>query len=376
MMPDRALTRLLTTMRQALWFTIGTWALASVLYLVPYAALMLQGGATVAVIAGTLNICVAGAIVSLGVQGAAHMVRRRAAVVRVAAMVAAVIAAAALLAAYDVWSGRFVEAAFPAQGSALSVPAQALINFVGVVWPFALLSAVYSLMETNALAREREQELAIAREATARAEASASAAQLAALRYQLNPHFLFNTLNAISSLIVTRDYAEADAMLAKLSEFLRATLSADPEGLIPVEDELATLQHYLEIESIRFGDRLEVEFACAPDLHNALLPSFVLQPLVENAIKYGVAPSSRPVLVRIEVTRDGDDVLVMVEDNGTADASAVRGGTGVGLTNIHRRLHVLYGPRGKLEAVRRERGFIAIVRLPLIRRLAPTTRVA
>jgi LytS/YehU family sensor histidine kinase len=289
-------------------------------------------------------------------------------------MTGAVITAALSLALYDYWTSPLIERYFPSQTGQLPLASAAAVVFSGVIWPFAILAAIYSLLETGRLAATRELELAAAREAATKADAAASAAQLAALRYQLNPHFLFNTLNAISSLIVTREYDTADAMLAKLSEFLRATLGADPEGLIPLEDELATLQHYLEIESIRFGERLEVDFAAAPGLHDAMVPSFVLQPLVENAIKYAVAPSKRPVMVRVEATRDGDDLVVMVEDDGEGIGEAA-GGTGVGLGNVRRRLQVLFGERGSLEAVRRERGFIAIVRLPHVPRLRPSTSV-
>lgn len=361
--------------RQAAALTAGTWALSVVLYLVPYYAFQFQGGTTAPVVVGIVNVCVAGALMSAGVFAAARAVRGRRAAARVAAMAGAVIAASAILSAYDVASTLVLDQLFASEASPLPLATQAAVNFVSVVWPFALLASAYTILESQKVARAREVELAAAREAASRAEATASAAQLAALRYQLNPHFLFNTLNAISSLVVTRDYAEADLMLAKLAEFLRATLAADPEGLIPLEDELATLQHYLEIESVRFGERLEVEFVCAPDLHDALIPSFVLQPLVENAIKYGVAPSRRPVQVRLEAARDGGDLVVMVEDDG-ASADATKGGTGVGLANVRRRLAVLYGERGSLEAVRRERGFIAIVRLPLARRPTAIARVA
>lgn len=355
--------------RQALLLTAATWALAIVLYLVPYALFGIQGGMTEQVVASIINVCAAGAAASFLVRKLARAVSSRRALVRLIAMSASVPAAAALVTLYDVLSSPLLELAFTRSGPATPLSIQAAVNFVGVIWPFALLAAVYSIIEANSLARERERELTSARAAASHAEAAASAAQLAALRYQLNPHFLFNTLNAISSLIVTGEHADADAMLAKLSEFLRATLSADPEGLMCLEDELATLQHYLEIERVRFEERLDVEFACPPELNNALVPSFVLQPLVENAVKYGVAPSSTPVTIRVEAAQDGADLVIMIEDNGEAAASArTRSGTGVGLANVRTRLQVLYGDRGTLEAVRREAGFIAILRLPLARK--------
>jgi LytS/YehU family sensor histidine kinase len=243
-------------------------------------------------------------------------------------------------------------------------------NFVALVWQFALLGAAFTVIEANNLTRDRERELARAREMASKADAAASAARLAALRYQLNPHFLFNTLNAISSLIVTREYGPADAMLTKLSDFLRATLTAEPEVLLPLEDELATLQHYLEIESVRFGERLEVAFVCPSDLNDALVPSFVLQPLVENSIKYAVAPSAEPVAVRVEAACDGECLVIFVEDDGASCDLPANPGTGVGIANVRQRLLTLYGHAGTLETAKREQGFVSILRMPLTRRLA------
>jgi len=223
------------------------------------------------------------------------------------------------------------------------------------------------MIRANGLMRERGLERTAAREATSRAEAAASAASLAALRYQLNPHFLFNTLNAISSLIVLKDYGAADAMLARLSDFLRATLSSEPGALLPLEDELATLRHYLEIESVRFGERLEVQFTWPPELADVLVPRFLLQPLIENAIKYALAPSATPVKISVEASADGDTLMVAVEDDGMGLEKDARPGTGAGIANVRQRLETLYGAAGSLDTPKRDRGFLAIVRLPLAR---------
>lgn len=164
---------------------------------------------------------------------------------------------------------------------------------------------------------------------------------------------------------MTQDYATADAMLAKLSEFLRATLSSDPDALLPLEDELATLQHYLEIESVRFGERLAVEFVSPPALNSALVPSFLLQPLIENAIKYALAPSPTPVTIRVEAARESDMLVVSVEDDGTGLEKDMRPGTGLGIANVRQRLQTLYGSLGSLETAKHERGFTAVARFPL-----------
>jgi signal transduction histidine kinase len=361
--------------RQAAALTIGTWVLSGLLYLLPVQ--LFRDGPTAFMAASVVAICATGMLLSAGVFAAARRMRERPRAAKAATMIAAVAAASALLALLDALMSGVLARLFEPGGAVTPFGLRATSNFTAFVWQFALLGAFYVVLEANARARERERLLADARTAASEANAAASAARLAALRYQLNPHFLFNTLNAISSLVVTRRSVEADAMLAKLSDFLRATLSADPEALIALEDELATLQSYLEIESVRFGDRLAVEFVCPPDLHDALVPSFVLQPLVENAIKYAVSPTSRTVTIRVEATSDGPDLVVTVDDDGDgARAAEARAGTGVGLRNIRQRLDALYGARGVLEAARCERGFLAVVRLPLERRAASLARVA
>lgn len=351
-------------LRQTVALVAATWILSGVLYLIPY---HLFSGASLYVTVSVINICVMGALLSGGVYWAVRVTRRRNAMVRLTAMGAAVTLASGLLALIDAstgeWIGRLVVS--PEQSAPFAL--RATNNFIALVWQFALLGAAFTVIEANKLTRERELELAAAREAASRAEAAASAASLAALRYQLNPHFLFNTLNAISSLIVTKEYATADAMLAKLSEFLRATLSAEPDALLPLEDELATLQHYLEIESVRFGERLAVEFICPPELNDALIPSFLLQPLIENAIKYALAPSATPVTIKVEASSDGNSLAITVEDDGKGQEKDARPGTGVGIANIRQRLQTLYGAAGSLETLKRDRGFLAIARLPLQR---------
>jgi signal transduction histidine kinase len=351
--------------RQTISLVIATWTLSGVLYLIPY---HIFSGASTYVIVSVTNICVMGTLLSWGVYWTVRKTRHRNMAVRLAAMGAAVCLASGMLALIDAASGEWIGRLVVSSQMAAPFGLRATNNFIALIWQFALLGAAFTVIEANKLTRERELELAVAREAASRAEAAASAASLAALRYQLNPHFLFNTLNAISSLIVTKEYRTADAMLAKLSEFLRATLSSEPDALLPLEDELATLQHYLEIESVRFGERLAVEFVCPPALNSALVPGFLLQPLIENAIKYALAPSAVPVTIRVEASSDDDMLLVSVEDDGTGQEKDARPGTGVGIANVRQRLETLYGTKGSLETLKRERGFLAIARLPLERR--------
>jgi hypothetical protein len=237
----------------------------------------------------------------------------------------------------------------------LSRAYRATFNYVCV---FGVNVALFHLVSA------RRHELQQARE-LAHALSAAQHAQLAALRYQLNPHFLFNTLNAISAMIVTRRNEEAELMTDKLSSFLRASLASDPTELVPLEQELTLIEDYLEIESIRFGDRLHVEIDCASAACSVPIPSFLLQPLVENAIKYGVAPSLDPVVIRVTGRREGQELVVTVEDDGRGASAAVKSGsTGVGLDNVRKRLRAIYGDAAALSAGARDPGYAAVVRLP------------
>lgn len=350
--------------RQTIALVVATWTLSGVLYIIPY---HIFSGASTYVTVSVINICVMGTLLSWAVYWTVRRTRRRSVAVRLAAMGLAVCLASGVLALIDAATGEWIGRLVVSPQMSAPFGLRATNNFIALIWQFALLGAAFTVIEANKLARERELELAVAREVASRAQAAASAASLAALRYQLNPHFLFNTLNAISSLIVTKDYATADAMLAKLSEFLRATLSSDPDALLPLEDELATLQHYLEIESVRFGERLAVEFISPPALNSALVPSFLLQPLIENAIKYALAPSPIPVTIRVKAARENDMLVVSVEDDGTGLEKNMRPGTGLGIANVRQRLQTLYGSLGSLETSKREGGFIAVTRFPLER---------
>jgi two-component system, LytTR family, sensor kinase len=201
------------------------------------------------------------------------------------------------------------------------------------------------------------------------ATAMAHEAQLKMLRYQLNPHFLFNTLNAISTLILDRDTVTANRMLQGLSAFLRLSLDNDPMQRVTLRQELDALMQYLEVERLRFGERLRVDTDVAPDCGDAMLPSLLLQPLIENAIKHGVARRVEGGTLSIRARRDGAMLQIEVADDGPgcgATGPAPPGnGHGVGLVNVRERLRVLYGERQSFEAADREpQGFLVRLRLP------------
>ena len=183
---------------------------------------------------------------------------------------------------------------------------------------------------------------------TARLHAQLADARLGALRAQLNPHFLFNTLHAISSL-VERDPRGVRRMIARLSELLRYTLEESAEQEIPLRQELAFLDRYLEIMRIRFQGSLEVTIDAGDDVQEALVPNLVLQPLVENAVKHGVSKVEGAGRITIRARRDGDRTVLTVKDNGPGiEGGALPGQEGVGLRNTRERLEQLYGSAQRL----------------------------
>ena len=201
-----------------------------------------------------------------------------------------------------------------------------------------------------------------------RLESQASTAQLAMLRYQLNPHFLFNTLNSISTLVLLRQTERANAMLSRLSSFLRYTLVNEPTAKVTLVQEVETLKLYLEIEKMRFEDRLRPHFKIDGDTIGARLPSLLLQPLIENAIKYAVTPAEHGADIWITAQREGRAVRIEVADSGPGpggtpiDAQS----TGVGLANIQDRLAQAYGPAHGYSTRTNEHGaFSVIIEIPL-----------
>lgn len=177
------------------------------------------------------------------------------------------------------------------------------------------------------------------------AAAMAHQSQLKMLRYQLNPHFLFNTLNAISTLILVNDNQSANQMMSKLSRFLRFSLDNDPIKRITLEQELNAAMLYLDIEKVRFGDRLDVQVSVSDTAKQALVPSLILQPLIENAIKYAIAKTEQTGRIEIAAERVNNNLHITVKDNGpepfNPNAVKIRG-SGVGLVNIRERLKALY----------------------------------
>jgi LytS/YehU family sensor histidine kinase len=178
---------------------------------------------------------------------------------------------------------------------------------------------------------------------------AAKNAELRSLRYQVNPHFLFNTLNSLSALVMSGRSEKAEQMIQTMSNFYRHSLAGDPTSDVPLADEIALQRHYLDIEAVRFPERLRAEFDVPEDLEDACVPGMILQPLVENSVKYAVSATSSPVTIRISAREAGDKLILTVSDDGPGKPDGA-GGTGIGLANVRDRLAARFGPDAKVES--------------------------
>ena len=288
-----------------------------------------------------------------------QLIRLRA-VLTMAVSLAAVSVGAILFSFLETWSiSTFVNPAFEPRGT----------QFLGaLVLDFALLAAwtalYYGINYYLLLEEQIDQRRAL--------ESQASAAQLAMLRYQLNPHFLFNTLNSISTLVLLSERERANAMLARLSSFLRYTLANEATAQVPLAKEIDTLKLYLEIEKMRFEERLKPHFRIEAEAAGALVPSLILQPLIENSIKYAVTPAENGADIWVRATRVGNHVRIEVSDSGAGDAVVADSqSTGLGLANTRERLAQAYGPDHRFETKENEQGgFSVILDIPLVKKVS------
>ncbi len=222
---------------------------------------------------------------------------------------------------------------------------------------FALVGIEHALA-SMAQARERETQ-------AVRLTAQLAEARLGALRMQLNPHFLFNSLNAIAVLVRDQNTAAASRMLELLADVLRLVLRAEGSHEAPLSEELAFLERYLAIEQVRFSDRLRPRIEVDAAISRAAAPRFILQPLVENALRHGIARRAEAGLLEVTARRDGDMLVLTVRDDGPGFDPAAPSATGVGLSNTRARLAVLYGDRATLEIANAAGGgVLATIRLP------------
>jgi two-component sensor histidine kinase len=228
-------------------------------------------------------------------------------------------------------------------------------------WTFLAWCALYFALRYEEELKEKNLRLLAS-------QALAMDAQNRMLRYQINPHFLFNTLNAISSLILAKENDRAERVVLSLSSFLRHTLEKEMPDKGPLSDEMEAQRQYLLIEQARFEDRLNFIEHIPPELRDALAPSLILQPLVENAVKYGVARSNQTVTIEITAEASDGRLRLTVSDDGGDGAGAAPPKLGLGLENVRRRLELIYGKAAALTCgPRRPQGFLASVEIPLER---------
>ncbi len=274
--------------------------------------------------------------------------------------------AALLYSAFN-FNAFFVYEPLPAQLNAREIlmrQAPRTIADGAVTWYFffAAWASFYVAMSAGNQLREAERR-------AAEFERAAQSAQLRALRYQVNPHFLFNTLNSLSSLIMTRREDEAEQMILSLSNFFRSTLAIDPTADVSVAEEIKFQMLYLDIEKARFPNRLTVKTDIPDRLKGARVPALLLQPVIENAIKYGVARARSVVTLAIGAREEEGRLTLTVEnDAGAADQGEPQHGTGVGLANVRDRLLARFGDAASCRyGPREEGGFKVTLTMPLVR---------
>ena len=232
-------------------------------------------------------------------------------------------------------------------------------------WSFFILfmwcSLYFSIKQWQQLSTEKER--------LHRAESEVREARLLALRYQLNPHFLFNSLNAVSTLVLDGNAPAATQMLAQIGDLLRTSLDSEVTAEVTLSQELAFTEGYLAIEQTRLGERLRIDFAVPLETRDALVPSMLLQPLVENAVRYGVAPLIDGGWIAVKSSLDADRLRIVIRNSGRrGESDQKKNGNGIGLGNTAERLKTLYGTDFEFSLVWPEAGGCEVILdLPLRR---------
>ncbi|OKS84994.1 sensor histidine kinase [Mucilaginibacter polytrichastri] len=225
-------------------------------------------------------------------------------------------------------------------------------NFLAIGW-MAMISLVWYAQQDNKENEKRKAE----------AEKLAKEAELYNLRQQLQPHFLFNSLNSINALIGFKP-EEARKMIHQLSDFLRGTLKKDDQQQVTLNEELAHLQLYLDIEKVRFGHRLQTEISCDEQCRTAVMPPLLLQPVVENAIKFGLYDTTGDVVVSLRGEVDEGYLVIIVQNPYDPQTAKPRQGTGFGLSGMQRRLYLIYTRNDLVETYVNDNIFTTIIKIP------------
>ncbi|GMN02511.1 histidine kinase [Erythrobacter sp. MTPC3] len=227
--------------------------------------------------------------------------------------------------------------------------------YILLTWA-ALYIALLAIAQAR-VAERREQEF----------RSAAKAAELRSLRYQVNPHFLFNTLNSLSALVMTGKADRAERMIQTISRFYRHSLADEPTSDVPLKDEFDLQKLYLDIEAVRFPERLHCDFDLPADLADARVPGMILQPLVENSVKYAVSAVSRKVTISVTAREEFDRLVVSVADDGPGVPEGAPHGFGIGLANVRDRLEARFGPDIGFTSMPLSQGYKTEIRIPLTR---------
>ena len=341
----------------AMGLTLVFWMFTLVVFQAPA---LRTGRVTLWETTAYLAIIACGFVFSVGLYVLARALGDRPARARLGVMAIAALAAALVHSAVDHQAFVLSARIFRAPNQLPALIDGFVFNILIYVWIYGLYVAAVELSAASTRLRDQERRLAAA-------QAAAQSAQLAALRLQINPHFLFNALNAVTALIGADRKVEAEAVVIRLSEFFRATLALAPGDLVPLEEELDMTGSYLDIEAVRFGDRLAVEIEFPDPLRRAMAPHFILQPLAENAIKHGVAQAKRAVTNSIRARAAGGRlVLTVADDAAVAQVYPAANGAGVGLANVRARLEALFGERACLRTWTDQGRYTAEIVMPLV----------
>ncbi len=339
-----ALTRRITTITIVL-FWISQYSILTV------SRMIYHGADSANMLVPRLVVTLAGVVLSFGIA-ALHRRTRGASLIR--RLVLAVLLALAGAVAHTIINFaifHIFRAEENWQSAMLVSYAMAALQWF---WGYAALSGLLLAVTYSAELHDQERR-------AAQLQREAHAAHLRALRYQLNPHFMFNTLNSIASLVAAHEVGIAERMVENLSDFLRAGLAIDPGEDIPLGREIELQSLYLSIETVRFPNRLVVEIDVPVDVRDVLVPSLITQPLIENAVRHAVASSTVPVTLTIAARSTGDRLAISIHNTGGDGAEHRRSaGTGVGIANVAERLSAHYGDDCDFHATRGDDGSFTV----------------
>lgn len=315
--------------RAALWLTLIFWGSNYVLLTLGTA---LSGNEHLMAIAGMRVLTT---LFGLGLCYLIHLLLRHPRLSTTKRRLIALACVAPVAAETYAWAAFFAQATVDPSLDLRNFTWFSAINTIAFwTWFFLAWAGLYLALMYGFDAQEEQHQSAELRE-------RAHVAQLRALHSQINPHFLFNSLNSVSALILDRNMEVAEEMVVKLARFLRLGLAADPTGKIALALEIELQRAYLEIEQLRYPD-LEFEVSVPEELQGAQVPSLILQPIVENAVKYGVAGAPPPSSIAIRAHAEESRLLLEVTDSGNSNSQGAKGG-GIGLANIRERLRLIYG---------------------------------